>query len=181
MSCWAGEGLIPAGAGRTSGSSMGVSSLGAHPRWRGADLDELLFAKAGWGSSPLARGGRGHDHVVPLGGGLIPAGAGRTPPVGVAGRAGWAHPRWRGADFSCWSATSATWGSSPLARGGPTGNARVRGSGRAHPRWRGADITTMPAEVAAAGSSPLARGGPLRALDARDLGRLIPAGAGRTA
>ena len=71
---------------------------GAHPRLRGADVEDMQATAAEWGSSPLTRGGpariAGRAAVV----GLIPAYAGRT--AGVNGRdiVGRAHPRLRGAD-----------------------------------------------------------------------------------
>ena len=214
-------GLIPAGAGRTPPPALRRPRRRAHPRWRGAALHDsgadrlgpgLIPAGAGRtadlldgidlskGSSPLARGGRhGHpgrsDRV-----GLIPAGAGRTRRARRAGRRRGAHPRWRGADFPVASSSTASVGSSPLARGGPR-VAKVSdewrglipaGAGRtlsrwsssssvaAHPRWRGADPTSIRCSASRSGSSPLARGGPFTGTCASAGARLIPAGAGRT-
>ncbi|CQD13090.1 conserved hypothetical protein [Corynebacterium striatum] len=55
------QGLIPAYAGRTALPAEAHRVEGAHPRLRGADLDEIGFMPRGVGSSPLTRGGRiGH-------------------------------------------------------------------------------------------------------------------------
>ena len=52
--------------------------VGAHPRWRGADLDPIEIVLAERGSSPLARGGPSWPRCPLRNTGLIPAGAGRT-------------------------------------------------------------------------------------------------------
>ena len=137
---------------------------------------------------------------VVMPGGLIPAGAGRTPRSHARVPLGWAHPRWRGADLGELPNDIRRDGSSPLARGGPVSHGlphgqdglipagagrtrhttRRRGRSWAHPRWRGADKMARPATRQTPGSSPLARGGHRRPHRDRPLVGLIPAGAGRT-
>ena len=193
-------GLIPAGAGRTASPVASWASVWAHPRWRGADRVSSHARSVGWGSSPLARGGRAIRRPRSLREGLIPAGAGRTCAASTTTPPTRAHPRWRGADDEACGGRGAAEGSSPLARGGLGGGAGEgrrdglipAGAGRtpdyqlpiykygAHPRWRGADSSASIGSSAAAGSSPLARGGLGRLHGRRLLQRLIPAGAGRT-
>ena len=115
--CTPPTGLIPAGAGRTTVRRRRRQWPTAHPRWRGAHVAVMVIFICVGGSSPLARGARGRrEHEVEQGG-LIPAGAGRTPSATASAACTWAHPRWRGAHPSCsdWRARSR--GSSPLARG----------------------------------------------------------------
>ena len=51
-----GDGLIPAGAGRTQSVRISRASLEAHPRWRGEDSAGRSMNWISFGSSPLARG-----------------------------------------------------------------------------------------------------------------------------
>ncbi len=69
----------------------------AHPRWRGAHLNQARKDAAEQGSSPLARGSRPVMHTVARSRGLIPAGAGLTCRRSGAPGSSRAHPRWRGA------------------------------------------------------------------------------------
>ena len=172
--------LIPAGAGRTA-FRVAVDAIGrAHPRWRGEDLVVLVRTTKIYGSSPLARGGPGLSPFRGLVVGLIPAGAGRTPPPSSRYSPPWAHPRWRGEDVHADVRPESHDGSSPLVRGGhapdrwwwvrdrliPAGAGRTPGGHDlhrrrwAHPRWRGEDDSPGCPGAAAGGSSPLARGGP---------------------
>ena len=152
--------FIPAGAGNTKFTALGVPVNAVHPRWRGEHSAVSSHELCRGGSSPLARGTRScrskNQGVVRF----IPAGAGNT---GAAGIFADSHA-----------------GSSPLARGTP-GGARLVPKGRrfipagAGNTWRhrshcGADD----------GSSPLARGTPHRMCINVDLRRFIPAGAGNT-
>ena len=76
------RGLIPAYAGRTRGRMLKTSQRRAHPRLRGADVQRHARGPANEGSSPLTRGGQfGTIHFF-ISYGLIPAYAGRTPPMG---------------------------------------------------------------------------------------------------
>ena len=174
------DGLIPAGAGRTSASGRTGSASRAHPRWRGADVGnfQATFSPE-W---------------------LIPAGAGRTSVRVRTKSCPGAHPRWRGADADAHRPESFPKGSSPLARGGQPGRApgevgaglipagagrtssapRSKRPRRAHPRWRGADHRSPLPACGGVGSSPLARGGRATAACTLPNAGLIPAGAGRT-
>ena len=152
------------------------------------------------GSSPLARGTPALRDSAFRREGLIPARAGNT------GRGNYhlprmrAHPRSRGEHPLTSPDTSATSGSSPLARGTLCGlRLRTNGLGliparagntwhagdwnanaRAHPRSRGEHRGSVSSAKTRAGSSPLARGtrGACR-LD-QSLNGLIPARAGNT-
>ena len=132
--------------------------------------------------------------------GLIPARAGRTRKRPHAVSMPRAHPRSRGADTGQDWARPLLAGSSPLARGGPAGQApgRVRPgliparagrtvgccpertNSRAHPRSRGADGAWAEVQRSIQGSSPLARGGPPSVEGGEPEVGLIPARAGRT-
>ena len=174
-------GLIPAGAGRTTRPPRRRSSRRAHPRWRGAHDLVAQALPVEQGSSPLARGARHLHDLDAAVAGLIPAGAGRTPTRSSCPRAGWAHPRWRGA-HAITQIDSTTWsGSSPLARGARLARSRPAGGRPAHPRWRGAHVTGRKWIDYVSGSSPLARGARRRPYLRRQVRGLIPAGAGRTA
>ena len=177
-----------------------MSSCGAHPRWRGADVAARSAATCPTGSSPLARG-RLEDQIPRRGHtGLIPAGAGQTSEFFGRCCVLRAHPRWRGADSLGPRISSPGRGSSPLARGrriDPHGAATLwglipAGAGQtpspssdssapwAHPRWRGADVGVVVDVGVAKGSSPLARGRRHEDRDGRAGNGLIPAGAGQT-
>ncbi len=111
---------------------------------------------------------------------FIPASAGNTP-LGSRAAAPWSvHPRWRGEHSSASCSSSATAGSSPLARG--TRRWRPRPCPRApvHPRWRGEHVVEALPLPKLAGSSPLARGTHERQHCRHPQRRFIPAGAGNT-
>ena len=174
-------GLIPAGAGQTSGCTRRATAARAHPR--------------GVRDRPGARRDSGARA------GLIPAGAGQTrtppptsPPTG-------AHPRGCGADSSALARASSASGSSPRVRGRlavrdepilayrliPAGagqtvilSGRVRGR-RAHPRGCGADYSVKVPIYLVPGSSPRVRGRLDQPVAPGPIPRLIPAGAGQTA
>ena len=77
--CWPPAGLIPACAGKTIVSVIGVSFSGAHPRVCGENFMNPKTAYSQAGSSPRVRGkrrGRGLTHFHER---LIPACAGKTP------------------------------------------------------------------------------------------------------
>ena len=193
-------GLIPARAGRTDTLHIALHAHGAHPRSCGADVVLTDTLKSTEGSSPLVRGGHlAHGcHEVSVR--LIPARAGRTPDGRVPPSSVPAHPRSCGADpqHAHWAWTSR--GSSPLVRGGLSGQAAGLGhlrliparAGRtgcgrpcwadptAHPRSCGADIPDKGFPQWRHGSSPLVRGGHRRESAADTTTGLIPARAGRT-
>ena len=75
------EGLIPAHAGKTVNARRAACARRAHPRSRGENAEYKALDALDEGSSPLTRGKR-----EPLGWlvdvvGLIPAHAGKTPPI----------------------------------------------------------------------------------------------------
>ena len=175
-----GRGLIPARAGLTAGARMSLTMGRAHPRSRGAHSSEATRRMRERGSSPFARGsqhGRQEDRRRE---GLIPARAGLTGRRRRRTRSRGAHPRSRGAHTGFTTGTTASLGSSPLARGslaaGAPGEAELgliparagltadRWSGtaaeRAHPRSRGAHPARVETTCEPVGSSPLARGSP---------------------
>ena len=71
-------GLIPAHAGKTSGTSPESSPRTAHPRSRGENATTSAASASVTGSSPLTRGKLDVRDVVPPSGRLIPAHAGKT-------------------------------------------------------------------------------------------------------
>ena len=193
-------GLIPAHAGKTVASWRIRQAARAHPRSRGENYRPGHCEHRCDGSSPLTRGKRFGVEVAAVGGGLIPAHAGKTPPARAAYLPGRAHPRSRGENASASCAYPSTPGSSPLTRGkrphernaemhirlipahaGKTscGRSTAR-AGTAHPRSRGENSRCKRRRCWSAGSSPLTRGKPSWK-GPEDLDkRLIPAHAGKT-
>ena len=89
-------GLIPAHAGKTHAPGVMEEVYRAHPRSRGENVIVVRVLAALTGSSPLTRGkpaprGRGNGRA-----GLIPAHAGKTPPMSCPPTSSGAHPRSRG-------------------------------------------------------------------------------------
>ena len=74
----AGQGLIPAHAGKTAYGNRPAQALGAHPRSRGENGAAAFSNFERAGSSPLTRGKRRGIPARTGGGGLIPAHAGKT-------------------------------------------------------------------------------------------------------
>ena len=151
------------------------------------------------GSSPLARGAQAATPRAGATVGLIPARAGSTSPAHQGSRTTWAHPRSRGEHCIPLVGDGIRKGSSPLARGAPTGSAsscamtwliparagstpRHQGDSApgAHPRSRGEHPGSSRTSFLRAGSSPLARGALARHAVVRRRDRLIPARAGST-
>ena len=89
-------GLIPAHAGKMMRRARIRSSMRAHPRSRGENDAAGASRSSRKGSSPLTRGKPHHLPGGQLGGGLIPAHAGKTAGGPRRGRGAWAHPRSRG-------------------------------------------------------------------------------------
>ena len=122
LRCWRGgrsteRGIIPARAGFTWPSAGGVQSSSDHPRSRGVYEWGHGFARAGLGSSPLARGLLHGPSGALRARRIIPARAGFT--LTAARRRGMTsdHPRSRGVYVSLRSWSCLLGGSSPLARG----------------------------------------------------------------
>ncbi len=114
-----GEGarIIPACAGSTSRATACRGRRTDHPRLRGEHLTGGLYQTVSAGSSPPARGARGHTLRRDAGRGIIPACAGSTrtyPPPAARSRD---HPRLRGEHWSRSRPKSSRSGSSPPARG----------------------------------------------------------------
>ena len=172
--------LIPARAGNTRFSGLRDPARAAHPRSRG-EHTLLILPKHGLpGSSPLARGTRS-VLIWPMSWGrLIPARAGNTFPLHRNRLLTAAHPRSRGEHPSGSATYQICHGSSPLARGTPTGGggntprprripARAgntvasvvcKSPWTAHPRSRGEHPLRNVTSTPGCGSSPLARGTP---------------------
>ena len=152
------------------------------------------------GSSPLTRGKRGHARPHPVGGGLIPAHAGKTPCPASSHSSRRAHPRSRGENGQAGGEATERRGSSPLTRGkhvevghGPEGHGLIPAhAGKtdrshagdllagAHPRSRGENRRSWRICSMILGSSPLTRGKLLGVQQSLDLAGLIPAHAGKT-
>ncbi len=190
--------FIPAGAGNAASRDLRPIIAAVHPRWRGERLIPSAFGNRVHGSSPLARGTRA------AGGGkswalrFIPAGAGNASRTSETLSQWLVHPRWRGERLLDDDETPNENGSSPLARGtptgGPTAGGGVRfipaGAGNAfigcevtrshlvHPRWRGERSHRYSVSEGCHGSSPLARGTPSLVEIDPSKWRFIPAGAG---
>ena len=152
------------------------------------------------GSSPLARGLRGHGPARDEFGRIIPARAGFTRPIVHALVCGPDHPRSRGVYRSRAARGRSLGGSSPLARGlrehvaHPLSRLRIIPAragftlweldpeyGRTdHPRSRGVYSMCMRAAASTGGSSPLARGLPWVMVAVGAGAGIIPARAGFT-
>ena len=111
------DGLIPAHAGKTRQDRESYAGSWAHPRSRGENRATGSSAARQRGSSPLTRGKQRRRLVRRVGGGLIPAHAGKTsrrrPPSSPNG----AHPRSRGENRIGPPGWCGCGGSSPLTRG----------------------------------------------------------------
>ena len=172
------RGLIPAHAGKIAKALSAARTVGAHPRSRGENGDEVDGPVGESGSSPLTRGKLSVVSCFEVADGLIPAHAGkirRGPPARGPARA---HPRSRGENTVEAQGDLAPRGSSPLTRGkckrrkrprnpqrlipahaGKIGGRRLfRGRRRAHPRSRGENGTRPRPHPENDGSSPLTRG-----------------------
>ena len=194
------RGLIPAHAGKTRRGAFGFQIVGAHPRSRGENVDDVHIHDVQQGSSPLTRGKPPRPPRPANLCGLIPAHAGKTLRRSRRRIRRRAHPRSRG-ENSAWTGPQARgWGSSPLTRGklnimdaaedvkglipAHAGKTVCLGvdlaTDRAHPRSRGENLEVAGHEFNFGGSSPLTRGKPL--VGAQGLARvgLIPAHAGKT-
>ena len=171
-----------------------------HPRSRGEHAVRVGETTEVSGSSPLARGTRGHHPEQRAGQRFIPARAGNTSPArrGTSGTS--VHPRSRGEHRHARGNRLLVRGSSPLARGTPVlkcsrrhvprfiparaGNTGARchpsRSPSVHPRSRGEHAAACAATSPPIGSSPLARGTPPCREPPDLLHRFIPARAGNT-
>ena len=172
------DGLIPAHAGKTRQDRESYAGSWAHPRSRGENRATGSSAARQRGSSPLTRGKQRRRLVRRVGGGLIPAHAGKTVLARLGGADAEAHPRSRGENtLPSWPPTPCE-GSSPLTRGkrvavfyglllsglipahaGKTSRATsITNTAAAHPRSRGENVCTTRSRCPKLGSSPLTRG-----------------------
>ena len=172
--------IIPARAGFTGGSGLGLRLVQDHPRSRGVYTTPSKAYLAPIGSSPLARGLRSGQLDELSDRGIIPARAGFTRAPGGEGMTTQDHPRSRGVYASSHARAGSASGSSPLARGLPQSDADGPGWSRIiparagftrggmvdrprrpdHPRSRGVYQGRSGGHQHMRGSSPLARGLP---------------------
>ena len=111
------DGIIPAHAGKTSGSRCSTAASRAHPHSRGENTSPAGATGLSQGSSPLTRGKHGLRASVRENAGLIPAHAGKTRLSAWHPSRPWAHPRSRGENLPLVFLCTLWWGSSPLTRG----------------------------------------------------------------
>ena len=170
--------FIPAGAGNTGKTNIGVRVVPVYPRWRGEHSIRRFCSSSDAGLSPLARGTHKNKTPKRLYLRFIPAGAGNTMKSHSLLSKSAVYPRWRGEHVLPSYPAGAAAGLSPLARGTPPvaqqqrGNQRFipAGAGNTHgghsppkkipvyPRWRGEHFSPAFTDGAFAGLSPLARG-----------------------
>ena len=113
--------IIPARAGFTEESKRGVNGRGDHPRSRGVYVSPIRKGRGVQGSSPLARGLRQARRQARADARIIPARAGFTSTSAAATARARDHPRSRGVYVHLVCSHVRSGGSSPLARGLPTG------------------------------------------------------------
>ena len=193
-------GLIPAWAGKTRRRRRRARTLRAHPRVGGENPRTTRAPRTRTGSSPRGRGKRPLTNGFRVGGGLIPAWAGKTGGSAPAFGGAWAHPRVGGENGTASPQVMCAQGSSPRGRGkrgvvgwlgrawglipawaGKTSLCPPRSrKAPAHPRVGGENALPDADCVDRTGSSPRGRG-KLRPRPGRqDVCRLIPAWAGKT-
>ena len=130
-------GLIPAWAGKTHEVAEADEALGAHPRVGGENISGLFIDAAAKGSSPRGRGKRQPNRPGHRRSRLIPAWAGKTRMVAVAGMVGPAHPRVGGENQSSADTVTFVPGSSPRGRGKPQARRGGTRNQRLIPAWAG--------------------------------------------
>ena len=109
--------IIPAHAGFTGPSCSRAGWGTDHPRTRGVYGAAAGFRPGSGGSSPHTRGLPIPTEACIVMGGIIPAHAGFTSPMGGVHRRGRDHPRTRGVYPSSCTTSTVTGGSSPHTRG----------------------------------------------------------------
>ena len=170
--------IIPARAGFTLRTRRTATPIWDHPRSRGVYSWAINLPHFSLGSSPLARGLRRQTILPSLSSRIIPARAGFTQNFILIHFMARDHPRSRGVYADCADSLAVCVGSSPLARGLPSGWGRpasTRGiiparagftcgsgcgtsGGLDHPRSRGVYARISGVTSDGMGSSPLARG-----------------------
>ena len=194
------DGIIPACAGSTGGSTRAARDSWDHPRLRGEHTSEVAPGVTTTGSSPLARGALVRRRVQATHAGIIPACAGSTQGAHRRAGQGGDHPRLRGEHMLTKASLSSVVGSSPLARGARQGKRRAlwrggiipacagstrgrsprRAAGGDHPRLRGEHMRAERRPQRHQGSSPLARGALALVGERHAVLGIIPACAGST-
>ena len=172
--------LIPAWAGKTTGTARAAVHRQAHPRVGGENSSLVATPTSAAGSSPR---GRGKQNASPTGRvlkGLIPAWAGKTLVRRLGGHQAKAHPRVGGENAVEVDPAVVRVGSSPRGRGKPSwwaGELARRGlipawagktahatdwsnQDQAHPRVGGENRVACGLLPALGGSSPRGRGKP---------------------
>ena len=151
-------GIIPARAGFTPLRYHLVPERQDHPRSRGVYLIRSPRWAGAAGSSPLARGLLRDAAPIAAALGIIPARAGftRATPPSTPRTAD--HPRSREVYHPASRPAPVRQGSSPLARGLPVADLRIRIADRIIPARAGFTEASVKRGPGAHGSSPLARG-----------------------
>ena len=114
---WLRKGLIPACAGKTTGTTCLVTRSRAHPRVCGENNDQVSDAMDNLGSSPRVRGKRPRIRRTTSFPRLIPACAGKTRFARARASEWRAHPRVCGENAAFVVAVVSGLGSSPRVRG----------------------------------------------------------------
>ena len=91
-----GSRFIPAGAGNTGKTNIGVRVVPVYPRWRGEHSIRRFCSSSDAGLSPLARGTPRKRLPASLICRFIPAGAGNTKFILINTAFVSVYPRWRG-------------------------------------------------------------------------------------
>ena len=196
----AGEGIIPAGAGKSLRGDDGEEGVGDHPRGCGEKPANSLHTATTRGSSPRVRGKGRWRWRRGFRGGIIPAGAGKSGLVGCVAWVKQDHPRGCGEKAMRIRWRSAALGSSPRVRGkdlrrlrqGPERRIIPAGAGKRfpfrldadrdldHPRGCGEKARIKSWCSSGSGSSPRVRGKGMRESQVRMALGIIPAGAGKS-
>ncbi|SQJ39411.1 Domain of uncharacterised function (DUF2825) [Escherichia coli] len=111
--------FIPAGAGNTGKTNIGVRVVPVYPRWRGEHKIHIDKHRVCIGLSPLARGTLYYNRWTRYGARFIPAGAGNTNMGSAVNEIKTVYPRWRGEHRRGLTSRPSQTGLSPLARGTP--------------------------------------------------------------
>ena len=112
-----GSRFIPAGAGNTGKTNIGVRVVPVYPRWRGEHSIRRFCSSSDAGLSPLARGTRCSVNIDGDVTRFIPAGAGNTFLRLFMRIKNSVYPRWRGEHRRGLTSRPSQTGLSPLARG----------------------------------------------------------------
>ena len=114
-----GGGIIPAGAGSTSGTQGARRTAWDHPRRCGEHSTSSRSSRSSRGSSPQVRGALVTLPRRPVNPGIIPAGAGSTDMKRLPSSAVRDHPRRCGEHWAWFMSRTRDKGSSPQVRGAP--------------------------------------------------------------